>query len=267
MKFKKYMNENENELENAIASIKKDCQPFLKECKIPIYRGIYFAEKTLIEKTPRQDRRPKDMPEYLHKILDSLFNEHFGWKPRSNGVFCSPHFCQAESYGNTYLFFPIGNFDYLYSDNIEDLYVDIRDGHNIPFPSMDDKSLEHLFDLLMEDDFDNMGIRRWLNKYSDCSIWLGRADFINKLQKDTPDDFREFKKYIYKYNNKAVDELENLVKTFNNGGLSRIKANTYTEIAFKCDRYYALSILTAVNVFNTVRTNAVSKLMDMIYEI
>ena len=57
-----------------------------------------------------------------HDILDELFEKKFGWKPRSGGVFCTGSEATASGYGDAYIFFPIGDFEFLWSPKIHDLY-------------------------------------------------------------------------------------------------------------------------------------------------
>jgi hypothetical protein len=277
MRFQKFINETitieynkdtaKEDVEKAISIIKKDCRPFLKECKVPVYRGMYFGEATLMEKVPRLDRRPKDMPEYLHKILDSLFQEHFGWKARSQGVFCTFHRGQAQSYGNAFLFFPIGEYKYILAPNLEDLYVDIRDKYKIPLPKMSDSEMEQLYGELLQ--AENMDARRLLNKICKGSIWLGQSNKISSIIKDMPDNsFAAFKSYIGKYNDEAVNELEEMIKTeYVDTGIGKIKANTYSEIMFQCKRYYVLNTLSLINAWNTTIDNAIQAVEDMLYEV
>lgn len=275
MRFKNFLNEGilikynketaKEDIEEAIKLILKDCQPFLKECKIPIYRGVMGVEDVLMKNTPRQDRRPKDMPEYLHKILDSLFQEHFGWKPRSSGVFCSAHLGQSQSYGNPFLFFPIGEYKYVFDSGIEDLYVKLRDDYNIPFPKMSDKEWQKLKELL--EDVENMLVRRWLNKVTKSSIWLGQANNISYIINNMPKELDAFKSFIGKYNDNAIDKMERLLQNYQGKGLSNIKKNTYSEITFQCKTYYALNVLPIVHAYNTTIGNALDFIMDKIYEI
>ena len=105
--------------------IKKDCKLFLKSTP----RGRFFwrgSEKKVdnVEKfKPRKDRRPLSIKLSTHKALDDLFNEIFGWRARSQGVFATINNGDTRIYGTPYLFFPIGNFKFLYSLTIKDLWV------------------------------------------------------------------------------------------------------------------------------------------------
>ena len=136
MRLQQYINHELNEsfmiddYDEMITIIKKDCSKFLKEFgSTPVYRGTDDIKKdnTLIRMKSRIDRMPKDTPKHLHDLMDDLFKKHHGWRARSEGVFVTKYFSDAESYGKPALFFPIGNYKYLWSEDIEDLYVDIRE--------------------------------------------------------------------------------------------------------------------------------------------
>jgi len=103
----------------------KNCKQYLKDLKGTsdvLYRGARGGEITLI--TPRLDREPKDMSYELQELLDDAFYDKFKWRPRTEGVFCSGRYDQAAAYGSSvYTVWPIGKYDFVYSDRIHDLYT------------------------------------------------------------------------------------------------------------------------------------------------
>lgn len=117
-----------------IENVKKDCKPWLsaiKNCQRKIlYRG--YKGKLIDKKNVRTNRRPKDMPLHLHKKLDDVFFENFGWRPRSEGLFVSSHSSVGAIYGDTGgLVFPVGKFDFLWNKDVHDLYAFVqRDDNN-----------------------------------------------------------------------------------------------------------------------------------------
>jgi hypothetical protein len=98
---------------------------YLKEFSVPLYRGEKRSN-AFIMKTRRKDRVSRDTPEALHKLLDEVFLDLYGWRARSSGVFVGTDKSTADTYGNAYYFFPIGRYRYLYSKRIRDLYVSLR---------------------------------------------------------------------------------------------------------------------------------------------
>ena len=133
-RFQQYLNEESEgiDIDGIIDKLEDKCQPYLKECKKGggfLYRGYSKSNKDGIFKLkPRNNRRPKDMPIEIHKLLDDLFKKKFGWKARSEGVFSI-----SDSYGageyNTYLdiLFPIGNFKYVWSPGVVDILLMLND--------------------------------------------------------------------------------------------------------------------------------------------
>lgn len=107
--------------------LKKDCKPFLSQIrKKPLWRGMYQKPDSYDIRVPRQDRRPMNTEPELQKILDDIFKEKFGWKPRSSGVFVTGKRREAEKYGRSArticTIWPIGNFKFLWSPDVLDLY-------------------------------------------------------------------------------------------------------------------------------------------------
>lgn len=117
------------EEKDAILTINKDCSTFLQ--------GIHYGQKllrgykrsvSLIQKMkPRNDRVPRDMPEDLHKLLDMEFKKRFGFKARSEALFCGTNSNVTDEYGPTHYVFPIGDFKMVWSDEIDDIYTYLLD--------------------------------------------------------------------------------------------------------------------------------------------
>lgn len=126
-----------------------DCEPFLDEMRKlyphkngfqELYRGFPFYEifgdfmKTngkLI--TTNKNRLPRDTSNTVHQIADDMFEDKFGWKARSQGVFATSDYTTALNYGGdqgeVFIFFPVGNYDFIYSGAIDDFIeidIDIR---------------------------------------------------------------------------------------------------------------------------------------------
>lgn len=103
----------------------KECKPYLKDLgksgKV-MYRGARGSEMTKI--VPRKDREPKNMDQDLSDEYDDNFESSFGWKPRSEGVFCSGDKQQAKGYGSgLFTVWPTGKYKFLWSDHVGDLYT------------------------------------------------------------------------------------------------------------------------------------------------
>ena len=117
-----------DDFKNVIEILERDCKPFLDEVKSnniePIFRSverIKLDENGMIKKLCRTDRRPLSTAVSVSNQLDDLFLDKFGVKLRSNGVFTSKR--KELLYGNPYIFFPIGNYKYYWSTEVNDLYA------------------------------------------------------------------------------------------------------------------------------------------------
>jgi hypothetical protein len=185
MKFKQYLKENNEMVDfyQKIKAIYTDCQPFLKDL---VKNGfdyfkkgddlLYSGKKNEIpffKKSIRKNRKPKDTPIKEHELMDKLFNEKFGFKARSNSLFCTGDLTQASSYGNVYAIFPIGKYKFIYSKKIRDLFSD---------------SPTVTFEKHYEDEY--LKTLEKLPTDHSVSIWYGdnnnkvKQEFIQKIKKE-----------------------------------------------------------------------------------
>lgn len=125
---------NENlSLEEAVKIFHDECKPFQKEIGFNnrfdfdlLYRGMKNKPNFFIGNI-RPDRRPTDTPVSIHEFIDNWFYKKFGVRFRSNAMFATKNSFSAATYGASYIVFPIGEFKYCYSNDIEDVYVDMLD--------------------------------------------------------------------------------------------------------------------------------------------
>ena len=123
-----------------IKELESKCGPFLGELKrsgsFPVFRGTQTKQptniKNLYHKITRKDRRPKDTPSDTQKSLDELFYEYFEIEPRKNGVFTTKNYGVASGYSDIHrdgseIFFPIGEYKYIWSEQVDDLYSALED--------------------------------------------------------------------------------------------------------------------------------------------
>ena len=109
--------------------LESDCRPFLESCGNRfLYRGSKTNENepTLKKIKPRLDRVPRDMDANLHVMIDNYFEKKFGVRYRSEGVFGTGSIYNAEDYGTVFAMFPIGEFSFISSPRIVDLYSNIK---------------------------------------------------------------------------------------------------------------------------------------------
>jgi len=110
--------------------IQRDCQPFLgkiggKMGEYTLHRGMAHSRTPLVKKQVRlDDRNALSTSAVKHERYNNYFEDEFG-VPFRNALFASGNKDQAAFYGDVFTVFPIGEFDWLWSPNIEDLALDI----------------------------------------------------------------------------------------------------------------------------------------------
>lgn len=99
--------------------ISERCRPFLDMTDMPLYRGVstkltapFFKVKTEVV---RKDRRPRDSTKFAQTLIDNWFQENFGIKPRSQGVFCMGNIEDVKQYGHPAYLFPVGEFKFIWA--------------------------------------------------------------------------------------------------------------------------------------------------------
>ena len=105
--------------------IKKDCASFLQQIVHPddyrLYRGVSNGTKVFAKGNNPIDRQPRDTEFVIHDVADQWFAKEFNIKYRSNAVFCTGSYSDAENYGKLYLTFPIGEFRFCWSPKVGDM--------------------------------------------------------------------------------------------------------------------------------------------------
>lgn len=129
MRLYDYLNEGKETTDDVIEILKSECKPFirfLKKNNFLFYRGSRKRLNGLKFKNQRIDtRKPLDTSRLLHRILNKLFLEKFGWKVR-NGVFCMMKESETTRYGTACLVFGVGSdIKYCWNPFIFDLYSSI----------------------------------------------------------------------------------------------------------------------------------------------
>jgi hypothetical protein len=119
-------------MDSIINCIKTNCKPYieiLKKCEKGrlLVRGSKHQKDSIKEyKKNVEVRKPLNMPIEIHNTLNLKFEAEFGWKIR-NGIFCFGFNILNSNpidlgYGENHMFFPKGEFDFVYEQNAFDLY-------------------------------------------------------------------------------------------------------------------------------------------------
>lgn len=114
------------DVENFTKTVKTACKPWLNSIKgcpsKSVFRGVNATKPILLNKKVRSDRRPLSSTSEVQETFDEYFQQYWGWKPRSTGLFITGNVMSASYYGYIYVIFPIGSFKYLWNKTIYDLY-------------------------------------------------------------------------------------------------------------------------------------------------
>jgi len=130
MRLEKYITRiDENTDEELLAYFLSEVKDYLKEQDgVRLWRAHNHNIKGIQKFSARKNRKPRDTPKEVHDFLDKWFKSNFGWKARSEGVFCSTTPSNIEPFGkNVDLFFPCNGYKYVWSNIIQDMTVWLED--------------------------------------------------------------------------------------------------------------------------------------------
>ena len=128
-----------------IKKIREECQPYLKAINYDVmeyrlYRGMRGTDAPYATGRVRlDDRKPMATATDIHSAVNNYFTEEFA-EPFRNALFTSAKANFAADYGNLFLVFPTGDFTFVWSPEVEDLY-----------------NYEHVLDEALEGDRENPG--------------------------------------------------------------------------------------------------------------
>jgi hypothetical protein len=170
------------------------------------YRGARGPQ--IFERAVRKDRTPKDTVYKMQIWLDDAFEKKFGWRPRSQGLFATGNFDQAQGYqDNPYIIFPSNNYKFIWSEKIGDIYRDLQ---FVDYEDSDNFKVRETFR------------RRWEHLFAGV---------------EEPE--QSFDDYIEEYENSWKFKVQDAVEKYRNDDLR--KAMVFgNEVMFGCNKYYAV---------------------------
>jgi len=128
--FKEFISERDTNEEDkwylvdALNQIKDDCQQFLhKVARSGKFHPIYYSlSSSPWPKTELKSNRTNPAPSNdaeIRESIDRVFTDQYGRDFRKNALYVSGD--PKDATGNKHLIFPIGKFDYLWSEKLADL--------------------------------------------------------------------------------------------------------------------------------------------------
>ena len=231
--FKNFINEQHEETLTGYKlvlalkeKLKKDCSFFFNESKkLPMLRGADLGEhqkgekwlpKTFVKQSIRTDRKTRNSHNnpFFFWSFNAAVEHQFGIKDiRSKSLFCTGNIGMARYYGDINFVFPIGQFKYIWSPEINDSYEDIHLMHFSDIQHTGEKSGE--FESSMQ-------YYPWLSKMERIYInkWIENKEFnlddlsqteSKVLQIAAPIIKKNFEKYNYQFN----QNLDGAIKSGN----------------------------------------------------
>ena len=141
---------NDENFDDILKILERDCSTFIREIKDSksvVFRGFKKIGSPHIEndksipglykKERRRSRYTLDLRGDFSDDLDAIFVKMFNFRLRSDGVFTSKCPFTAAGYSDSptnfstkrkaYIFFPIGDYNYYWNPNINDLFSHVED--------------------------------------------------------------------------------------------------------------------------------------------
>lgn len=180
--------------------IRRDCQYFLSRVDHPfsLYRGMHGQNSKFLKKQVRlDDRRPQEMNQNLHTVINNYFTEEFG-EPFRNAIFVTGDADGANYFGSNYFIFPIGKFTFLWSARIDDLNFHMHDlldqlykDHAITIRPTKEQQAEGLIKQLRQVEYQDDDFQEAIKSGSEIMIrckeyYAMPADLIDKTGMITP---------------------------------------------------------------------------------
>ena len=107
-----------------LIQIGQNCKYYLNEVNydaFKLFRGLQKYVGDFSKKQTRlTEREPQGMGLDLQQRLNEYFTEYYG-SPFRNAMFCTGNENETETFGDTYIVFPINKFKYLWSTDINDI--------------------------------------------------------------------------------------------------------------------------------------------------
>jgi len=168
MRLIHYINE-ENLYKIMIPKMAKDCSKFIKDirgARGSLIRSDFKKSGWKISKNKtRDERKPMDTHPSLTKLINKSLKKKFGWNARTeNVVFCWGSSKKVINPTARYVF-PVGNYKFVYSTKVFDLYGDLYHSDLISNLKIsgnnNQEDLKKLYDYF---------VYEYLNSYSDKDI-------------------------------------------------------------------------------------------------
>jgi hypothetical protein len=183
MRLQKYLiNDSKNEDIEWYSKFYKDCKPYITDwvkCRAPnfLYRNVNNSYKSFGIKRSYVDkgRKPADTPLELHNFFNDYFYDKFRWKVRNGVAAIGIPFKSGQYGGEPHLFFPIGNYKFVWSPKIGDLFTHFDSMRMLDPPDeedccFDDSDWEEQLEVMRDNYYDSRQHAMDDLKYTDKNL-------------------------------------------------------------------------------------------------
>lgn len=127
MRFKEFISESElDTVEEIRSAIHRDCAQYISDSDgLPLYRGIgsKSSNHPTFSVHPKSRDAQASSP-WFNFMFNAGIDAAFGIEAvRKKSVFSTGQIAEARVYSNAGFFFPVGNYKFIFSNNIADSYV------------------------------------------------------------------------------------------------------------------------------------------------
>ena len=185
--------------------LERDCQPFISQISKDdiLYRGTEKAIDGFIEKRKvRKDRKPSGVTNDLTEVGNLVSEILKSNANRNNSIFTSGSKSETQTYGISYVVFPINRFEFLWSSKIGDFISVTRHisnrNHNWHknFISLNDEKFNKIYMSILKDSIESFKkyrfkhcfsneLNKWTNHFKNEAVeWLSRNPESKKTISD-----------------------------------------------------------------------------------
>ena len=125
LRFKKFLQESQMDLHDVADLINLNCKPFLSEVgRLSMYRGMDVSgdRKTLPSSSRHPpEREPRDSSPWFNLMFNGIIHAAYGIEDvRYRSYFAVGDIGAAAAYGDIFRVYPQGDFEFIWSESIED---------------------------------------------------------------------------------------------------------------------------------------------------
>jgi len=194
MKSTEFLNEGVvDAMEEMLVLIKRDCQPYLQQNKsalveLPLWRGMNTGDEKdtrgpFRKKSVRlSDRIPKDTPQDIHDELNFGLQKKYG-HPYRNALFVTGAKGQTYNYGDAFIIFPIGHFEFIWHPDIRDLWDTIATAYSLdPRDSkIPNETMDKITYFMLKADYQTTDLEKAISNRGEIMMWCKSYYAINAL--------------------------------------------------------------------------------------